>query len=131
MLTRTKSILGGLCVGLFLSGWLFAFQMPSKGKVTAKDLNVREGPGMNYQVLGSIPEGTVVNIIGVTGSWYKVNVQSYSGKYVFSDYIDVTESTEVNEKEAAKNPYPTLMNTDPKRAATSNIDPSVSPNSDF
>ena len=131
MFSRSKAVVGGLLLGLFLSSLLFAFQMPSKGKVTCVALNVREGPGMSFTVLGSIPEGTVVNITGVTGSWYKVNVDSYSGKYVFSGYIDVTESTEVDEKEAAKNPYPTLSHTDPKRPATSNFDPSLSPKTDF
>jgi len=117
-------------VGLLFGGQ-GVIQMPTKGRVTASALNVREGPGTNFTIVGVIHEGTMVDIIGVSGNWYKVNVDQFSGKFVYSGYIEVTETSEVSDDQAAKNPYPTLSHTDPKKPGTTNIDTSLSPTSDF
>ncbi len=125
------SILVLILFSIGFCGYILAFQMPTKGKVSCDALNVREGPGTNFSVVGVISLGTEVAITGISGNWFKVNVQEYSGKYVYSGYIDVTENSEISDNEAAKNPYPTLLGTDPKKPSTLNIDSSLSPKSDF
>ncbi len=116
---------------IFTAGALFSYQMPTKGKVTATALNIRTGPSTSYQSLGTLPNGTIVDIVDVSGSWYKVNTGSYSGRFVHSGYIDVLEYTEVNDEEAAKKPYATLRSTDPKKQGKTNTDTRSLPRSDF
>ncbi len=99
-------------------GAAFAYRMPSKGEVTAEiGLNVRTGPGTGYQVVTTVPKGTVVQILSISGNWYKVNVGSQTGVYVHSAYIKVTESVEIDDRkadlEATKRFLPTLQNVDP------------------
>jgi uncharacterized protein YgiM (DUF1202 family) len=102
---------------VILTGAVFAYRMPSRGEVTASALNVRTGPGTNYTIITSVPQGTVVEIIDVRGNWYKVNVGSNTGAFVHSSYVKVTEMIEVDdpeaEKESTKRFMPTLQNVDP------------------
>lgn len=55
------------------------------GYVTATRLNVRNGPGIKYKILGQLSKGEKVTILE-NGSWYKIN---YNGAfaYVYSKYI--------------------------------------------
>ncbi|MBT9830304.1 SH3 domain-containing protein [Clostridium baratii] len=53
---------------------------------SSSSLNMRSGPSTNSNVVGSLAHGTVVNILGTSGQWYKI---SYNGKvgYVRGDYL--------------------------------------------
>jgi predicted chitinase/uncharacterized protein YraI len=63
------------------------------GTVYATDgLNVRSGPGTNYNVISGIQNGGTVYITGGSGNWWKVNWQGATG-YVHSDYIRIPAST--------------------------------------
>ncbi|MBI3039436.1 SH3 domain-containing protein [bacterium] len=86
---------------------------------------------MSYSVLGTLPNGTTVSIVDVSGSWYKVNAGSYKGKFVYSGYIDVTETTEIDDNNAAKYLYPALSATDLSKPSTANSTPKFLPRSDF
>lgn len=54
--------------------------------VTASFLNVRSGPGTNYNVVTVLKNGTEVQVTGKTGNWYSINL---NGKiaYVSASYI--------------------------------------------
>lgn len=52
-------------------------------------LNLRTSPGGS--VIGSLSNGTTVNILGTSGSWYKVTANGKSG-YVSSAYISNSQS---------------------------------------
>ena len=54
-------------------------------KVTS-GLNVRSGAGTGYSVIGSLSNGTNVEIVETSGSWYKIKYGSGYG-YVSKDYI--------------------------------------------
>ena len=54
--------------------------------VTASALNVRKGPSVDSDKIGSLPNGTEVKIIGKTGSWVKVLHGKQFG-YVSADYL--------------------------------------------
>lgn len=45
---------------------------PTKGTVTATTLNVREGAGTSYWVVGTLKLGNVVKIISKVGDWYEI-----------------------------------------------------------
>ncbi|MGL5415163.1 MAG: SH3 domain-containing protein, partial [Clostridium sp.] len=57
------------------------------GTVTVPELNVRSGASLNSNVVGTVNEGTRVQILGQAGSWYKIN---YNGQtaYVWANYIN-------------------------------------------
>lgn len=56
------------------------------GTVTASALNVRSGAGTNYKKIGYLTKNSKVEIVGQTGSWYKIKFGSGTG-YVSSKYI--------------------------------------------
>ena len=112
-----KRILSAILFFILAAVVSSAYQMPSKGEVTAIALNVRTGPSTSHTILTSIEQGTIVQITAISGNWYKVNVGSHTGVYVHAAYIKVTESVEIDDpkadKEATKRFLPTLQNVDP------------------
>lgn len=54
--------------------------------VSSAGLRVRKEPNTNCTVLGTLYSGNSVNIVGETGSWYKIKYNS-SYAYVHKDYI--------------------------------------------
>jgi len=58
---------------LFLSiPCLVAGQELSLARVTAKNVNVRLGPGTAFPVIGGLAEDTAVVVCGKQGEWYRV-----------------------------------------------------------
>ena len=58
----------------------------------SNSLNVRSGAGTNYSVLGSLSNGAKVEIVGTSGSWYKIKYGSGYG-YVSKEYVTVSSSS--------------------------------------
>lgn len=120
-----------LAAALFLTGILWAMQVPSAGKVNCDALNVRTGPGTNYTIVTVIYQGDSVSIVDVVGSWYQINFQGSTNRYVYKSYIDVTAYAEVSDDEASKRPTTTLGATDPKRPESATPDLRSLPRNDF
>ena len=61
---------------------------PIDGEVTATtNLNLREGPGTNYDLIDSIPSKSIVLVLGHNnGNWYKVKYNGQEG-WVSGDYL--------------------------------------------
>ncbi len=116
---------------LVCAGALWALQVPSRGQVNCSALNVRTGPGLNYTVITTIPNGTQVSILDVAGKWYQINFQGSSDRYVYASYIDVTEYTDVPDDDSAKRPTSALKSADPKRQESSRTDTRSLPRNDF
>ncbi|NFI95070.1 SH3 domain-containing protein [Clostridium botulinum] len=57
-----------------------------KVKVTASALNVRNGHGTNYNILGSVSKGTSLEIYRVSGNWADVYWGNHGG-YICLDYV--------------------------------------------
>jgi len=62
--------------------------LEGKSAITTSNLNFRTGPKTSYSIIRTIPQNTVVTIIGKNGGWYKVKVDGISG-WVSADYIKV------------------------------------------
>ncbi|WP_297132556.1 SH3 domain-containing protein, partial [Terrisporobacter sp.] len=62
----------------------------TKTGVTKSNLNVRKGPSTSYSILGTLPSGTKVEIVGTDSKtgWYKIKYKNDYG-YVSNDYITV------------------------------------------
>ncbi|HSO46927.1 MAG TPA: DUF1236 domain-containing protein [Rhizobiaceae bacterium] len=74
----------GLGAALLLSS---TAQAQTTVQATA-DLNVRSGPGPQYEVVGVIPQGGDASVMGCnsTGKWCSVSVGSVDG-WAYSDYL--------------------------------------------
>lgn len=61
-----------------------------KGRVVTKetDLNVRKGPDKVHDVIGTVAKGSIVEIAGTEGDWYKIVFKNGYG-YVSMDYIEL------------------------------------------
>jgi len=81
-----KTILLGAASALLLSA-AAADAVPATVQTS---LNVRSGPGTQYQVVGSIPAGATVDVQGCTGTWCQV---AFSGGAGFANrsYLAMAE----------------------------------------
>lgn len=63
------------------------------GIVTANSLNIRGGPGTNFEVIGKTLRGSRVGIAEHTGDWFKIHIlmpdKTPGYGYVHENYIDV------------------------------------------
>jgi uncharacterized protein YraI len=57
---------------------------------TASDLNMREGPGTNYAVVGVIPQGAPVDVLGCMANWCEVSYGGMEG-YASRGYLDTDD----------------------------------------
>jgi hypothetical protein len=81
-----KTILFGAASALVLSAGA-ANAVPATAETS---LNVRSGPGTQYEVVGSIPAGATVDVRGCTGSWCRVSFSGGSG-YASRSYLAMAE----------------------------------------
>jgi len=66
---------------------LFLFAASDQGYVnTPSGVNIRTGPGTNYQKIGAIPYQATVTITGSSNGWYKVQYGNLNG-YCSAQYI--------------------------------------------
>jgi N-acetylmuramoyl-L-alanine amidase len=71
-----------------------------KAKVTATSLNVRKGPGIQHNVVGSLKNGTIVTIQKQDGKWSSITYGVIAG-WVSSAYLlEQTSKAPVTEKPA-------------------------------
>ncbi len=72
------------------------------GKVTASSsLNVRNGAGTNYSIIGSLKTNDTVEILEMLNGWYKIKYNNSIG-YVSSQYISIT-ATETPDNNTSNN----------------------------
>ena len=73
-----------------------AVQTEKIGTVTTNGgrLNLRDGASTSYNIIGQLPCGDTVTVIGEENGWYKVVVPEKEG-YVYGGYLKVSEGTAV------------------------------------
>ena len=69
--------------------------------VTATKLMLREKASSASDALQTLPKGTTLEIIGTSGSWYKVTYGKYTG-YVYKNYVKVTKTSSSSTTTTAK-----------------------------
>lgn len=78
--------------------------LSGQGEVTIESLNVRLGPGTEYDVIGLVKEGEAVAVTGQTDNgWYQIDYQGTAG-FVSGKYITVVEQEPASEEEAKASP---------------------------
>ena len=65
-----------------------ASSYPCIGVVLGDDVNVRTGPGTNYDVTACVWTGVTVDVFAKEGNWYKIGTGNGTA-YVCADYISV------------------------------------------
>ena len=63
-----------------------------KGVIRGSSVRLRSAPSTDSSILGSFNTGAAMDIIGVSGAWYKVNSGGTVG-YVHSDYMALANQT--------------------------------------
>jgi len=79
------------------------------GEVTASNLNVRASASSSASIISSLRRGTAVELLGKSGSWYKIKVGSRDG-YIHSDYVKVSTSSSGSDSGSSGGSSPTLGN---------------------
>ena len=85
-----KLILAVLIAALLLTSGIAMAASASSCTVTADKLYLRAEATSDSEALLSLREGTVLQIIGKSGQWYKVSYGNYTG-YVYSSYVELIE----------------------------------------
>ena len=57
-------------------------------RITGNSVNVRSGPGTNYDIIGSMNNGDTATLVGSNGSWYQIRRGNSTG-YVSAQYATV------------------------------------------
>lgn len=64
-------------------------ELSASGSVSATDVNLRSGPGTSSSIVRVTSLGEAVEILGVSGSWYRVSAGGDTG-YIRSDYVSLS-----------------------------------------
>ncbi len=89
---RSLALLTALAALLTLAPAGFA-RAESTGTLSAKVV-LRKSADADSKALQTLPEGDEVNVLGTSGSWYKVSYGSYTG-YVMKKYVKVASNSVV------------------------------------
>lgn len=82
-------------------GWVSGdYTAKEKATVTATELNVRKGPSTQNDKIGSLANGTVVEVLEHENDWYKVKLDDNKEGWICGDYA-LTES-QAMEQQAKK-----------------------------
>lgn len=82
-------------------GWVSGdYTAKEKATVTATELNVRKGPSIENDKIGSLANGTVVEVLEHENDWYKVKLDDNKEGWICGDYA-LTES-QAMEQQAKK-----------------------------
>jgi uncharacterized protein YgiM (DUF1202 family) len=84
---------------VFVSSAAAAAQSPLGSYLTTAEVQVRRGPGANYEVVATIPKDIQVNVVGREGHWLKV--ESKHGNK--PGYIDEQYTRPVQARQTTQN----------------------------
>ena len=86
-----KNIIRTFLAALLIASMLSVPAWAESAVVTGNEVNLREGPGSTYRVIGSLPRDTVVNVVDRSnGSWVAVEYGNTIG-FLSSDYLRITD----------------------------------------
>jgi len=79
------------------------------GEVTATNLNVRASASSSASIISSLRRGAKVDLLGKSGSWYKIKVGSRDG-FIHGDYVKVSTSSSGSGSDSSGGSSSTLGN---------------------
>lgn len=81
--------------------------MEGAGNITTDSLNVRSGPGKDYDSIGKVYSSDTIKITGSSSNWYRIDYNGSEG-YVSAGYVTLQES----EKEEVSSSQPQVQTTE-------------------
>lgn len=81
--------------------------MEGAGNITTDSLNVRSGPGKDYDSIGKVYSSDTIKITGSSNDWYRIDYNGSEG-YVSAGYVTLQES----EKEEVSSSQPQAPTTE-------------------
>ena len=86
-----KKFFGALLSALLFGLLLHASAYAETAVVTGSDVNMREGPGTNFRIIGCLPAGTYVTVTDRSnGTWYGVEYNGATG-FMSGNFLEVAE----------------------------------------
>ena len=74
-------------------------ELSGEGTVTSDSLNIRSGPGTEYDVVGKAAKGTVLVVTGqADNGWYRIELEGKNG-YASGKYITFEAKADVSEQD--------------------------------
>ncbi|MGL5820677.1 MAG: SH3 domain-containing protein [Sarcina sp.] len=84
----------------------------------SSSVNLRQGPGMNTNVIEGLSNNTPIRITGKTGQWFRVSVNGTKG-YIFEEYIAESNATvNVNPTTTVTTPVNVINTSNPNNKTT-------------
>ncbi|MCA9728405.1 MAG: SH3 domain-containing protein [Candidatus Eisenbacteria bacterium] len=121
-----RRLIALLLVSLLFLGELLpvvAFaQTEAHVRITATSLNVRSGPGTDFEVLGSVKKGEVVVQLRESPGWVQIQLESGTIGWVSDKYVEVVETTPTPTpptREPAATPPPPQQQQTPRQTSSS------------
>ncbi|MDN5344570.1 MAG: N-acetylmuramoyl-L-alanine amidase [Clostridia bacterium] len=71
-----------------VSIWLGSTSAAGRVRITGSYVNIRTGPGMAYQVITTLPQGTILKCLGETNGWYQVQLSESSKGWISATYAE-------------------------------------------
>jgi hypothetical protein len=86
---------------LLVSSFLFGQLLPTiawaqgegRARITANSLNVRSGPGTDFEVLGSVKKDEIVVLLRESPGWKQIQLENGTIGWVSDKYVEVVEAT--------------------------------------
>ena len=69
-----------------------AIEFKSYGRINGQSVNLRDSASTESAAIGSLSEGTFVDVTGLIDGWYSVSTDTYGTGYIRSDFVDLTNS---------------------------------------
>ncbi len=69
-------------------------EFPFSGQIKKDNVNIRSGPGQNFEILSKLNSDDLVSAIGESYGWYKIALPKGVFCYVSKDYIDTNGGAE-------------------------------------
>ena len=83
---RLQRIQAGFFTTILLFCLIVTPAFASAQVITTTTINMRNGPGMSYSIVGVIPNDTLLQVLNQVGSWYEVRYNDASG-YISKNYV--------------------------------------------
>lgn len=80
-----------------------------KVQVSAEVVNLRKGPGIEFELKGSVKKGELLQVVGEYGNWYKLSYQG--GNAWIAAWLTIPEGSVINKE--------TLAPTEPQKSEAS------------
>ncbi|MDN5347250.1 MAG: N-acetylmuramoyl-L-alanine amidase [Clostridia bacterium] len=89
--------------------WLLPEPSASRVQIAGDWVNIRSGPGLGYEVIVTLPRGTVLGVTGLAPGWYKVSLPEGKSGWVAAGLVKVIEAVRPVPPDRGSEPVPEVI----------------------